>query len=543
MMVNLYRSIKQLVFPILIFTSTISWGAAQPDLMVDDDNCFINRSFYSPFLVSDVYGPSGTESFEKNDRDIKIKIDSDHMISQFVTTEGNLRARLPRGSLVALSFSNETLSLENSQKESGYDFASLFSKLMFFADKAKSIPTRHQSYRHEDKQLDDKLNVTVLTVNEIYSRMQDSDISDKNIENGEIAYDVPAKSLIAINGESRLVAQEDFSFELPHLKHLKQTSKTISVTKDSYFKVNSTNPNEYQAYTCYEQNSNALNTKTYYLVEFFDAENKFHSTQFYINPFEVNFQGKVLPFLDSQVKSLLSVQGKLKRVFERDPKLSSMLISFDEINYQGFLRLPTFENEASGEEESLDEIKSYIHYGSEIDPLDSDDWGQASTVCGIMELSYMWKQYCDQHFAGRGCTLQIGDIAFPVEGFLTGKSGGSKWKKTRKGRRKSKVSKRRSDFTSSPSTGRDILGHRSHHEGTCVDIRPLRKDDEYDPTQIRSSNYDRQKTAAFIRMAKDYGATKRFFNDSKLIKQGLTERQAGHDDHIHICFEEKNFCD
>jgi hypothetical protein len=508
-------------------------------IVIDNDGCFTGRSSYPPFLFSDVYRPSDKEKFAKQDgSEINLKISSDHLIAQYVKTKSNPQARLPRGSLVALNFSKETL---NKKKELGFTLGSFFDSLMSHAIKSKSLPLTHQSYDGASEK-NDHFDIQVLTTNDIYSRMQATETSEASIANGEEAYNVPTSSLIAIDGESRLIAQEDFTFTLPNLPYLNQAARVIQVKKDSYFQVTAYDEKQYEAYTCYKQKDDRLDVKTYYLINFYDADRGFNETQFFINPFEVNFTGNVLPLIEGQVKSVSEVQAKLNRIFSWQPRLEEMIASFGEVNYQGFLRLPTLENE-EGDEESLDDHKSYIHYGSEVDPLASDDWGQASTICGIVELSYLWKKLCDQKYSGTGCTLQIGDIAFPVEGFVTRGSGGSRWKKTNRGTKKQKHLKKSAASSNFVASGKDILGHATHYRGTCVDIRPLRKDSDFKPTNIRSKEYDVNKTIDFVKLAMEYGATKRFFNDRRLIKMELTERQPGHDDHIHICFEEKNFCD
>lgn len=508
-------------------------------IVIDSYGCFTGRSAHPPFLASDVYRPSAKEKFAKQDgSEINLNISSDHLIAQYVQTKTNLQTRLPRGSLVALNFSIETLDKE---KETGFTLGSFFDSLMNHAIKSKSLPLTHQSYDGAPEK-NDLLDIQVLTTNDIYSRMQDTETSEASIANGEVAYNVPASSLIAIDGESRLVAQEDFAFTLPNLPSLNQAAKTIQVKKDSYFQVIAYDEKQYEAYTCYKQSDDHLDVKTYYLIDFYDASQDFKATQFYISPFEANFSGKVLPFIAEQVKALTEAQTKFNRIFSWESRLEEMITSFSEINYQGFLRLPTIENE-DGDEESLDDLKSYIHYGSEVDPLASDDWGQASTICGIVELSQLWKKFCNEKYSGTGCTLQIGDIAFPVEGFVTRGSGRSKWKKTNRGTKKQKHLKKSGSPSNAVVGGKDILGHATHYKGTCVDIRPLRKDSDFKPTNIRSKEYDVNKTIDFVKLAMEYGATKRYFNDRRLIKMELTERQQGHDDHIHICFEDKNFCD
>jgi hypothetical protein len=89
------------------------------------------------------------------------------------------------------------------------------------------------------------------------------------------------------------------------------------------------------------------------------------------------------------------------------------------------------------------------------------------------------------------------------------------------------------------------LGHTTHHEGTCVDIRLFRSDgsryeaywNRPDDRPGHSDGYDPQLTAAFLNFATETVAIdKLFFNDPSVIAQvpGL-EARSGHDDHIHLC--------
>jgi peptidoglycan hydrolase-like protein with peptidoglycan-binding domain len=87
--------------------------------------------------------------------------------------------------------------------------------------------------------------------------------------------------------------------------------------------------------------------------------------------------------------------------------------------------------------------------------------------------------------------------------------------------------------------GGDIAGHQTHEVGLDVDVRPIRKNDNQCSfgTNWRSSSYDRKATRALIKAirATAPGHVKLiYFNDPVLIKEGLTKRFSGHDDHMHI---------
>ncbi len=87
--------------------------------------------------------------------------------------------------------------------------------------------------------------------------------------------------------------------------------------------------------------------------------------------------------------------------------------------------------------------------------------------------------------------------------------------------------------------GGDIAGHTTHEVGLDVDVRLIRKADNQCSlgTNWRSSAYDRAATRALIKAirAATPGHVKLiYFNDPVLIREGLTTRFSGHDDHLHI---------
>lgn len=179
----------------------------------------------------------------------------------------------------------------------------------------------------------------------------------------------------------------------------------------------------------------------------------------------------------------------------------------------------------------------------------ADDRGRTDTffhpdsLCGLLQLAKNWSKKCLQP----GCQIQIGDGFHPDE-----------WG-----------------------------DHGDHDNGTCVDIRPFRTNDD-DITQgtrwhrwkrnsdgqlVRDKKrvnprYDRDKTLRFINMAIKAGATDIFFNDpkinryhinmenrKKILKNKIGHKKyddwwkirgnpktdkRNHDDHIHMCFRINN---
>ncbi len=91
-------------------------------------------------------------------------------------------------------------------------------------------------------------------------------------------------------------------------------------------------------------------------------------------------------------------------------------------------------------------------------------------------------------------------------------------------------------------------GHRSHTNGYCIDIRPMRRGGfENSPLFYGGSGYDAQKTAEFLRMAKQFGATNILFNDPNIRSRTRSSNyvsgvaySGGHNNHMHICIRPEN---
>ena len=89
----------------------------------------------------------------------------------------------------------------------------------------------------------------------------------------------------------------------------------------------------------------------------------------------------------------------------------------------------------------------------------------------------------------------------------------------------------------SKSGGGDLPGHQTHEQGRQVDIRPFRRDGSNAPTTWQSRSYDREQTRNYVEFIKERnpGATV-LFNDPVLVREGLTKRSDGHDNHLHVSF-------
>lgn len=169
--------------------------------------------------------------------------------------------------------------------------------------------------------------------------------------------------------------------------------------------------------------------------------------------------------------------------------------------------------------------RNYVQYGKNEIGLDS--WADPHAACAWTQLAEKWQRECPAADRKR-CTPQIGDAGFLVPGKRIGKL-------------------------------RDPLGHQFHHRGRCFDMRPFRKDGNWQALDIRTNRaaYDAQLTGAFIDFLNRNGASPIYFNDVKTVRRygngpardlcNLKEEYAdigrgvlrcdGHDNHLHFCLE------
>jgi hypothetical protein len=81
--------------------------------------------------------------------------------------------------------------------------------------------------------------------------------------------------------------------------------------------------------------------------------------------------------------------------------------------------------------------------------------------------------------------------------------------------------------------------HHQHRLGVEADMRPICKDGIDRPTNFQSSNYSRELTREFVELLTANAKMHRvFFNDPKLIEESLTRHADGHNDHLHLWFED-----
>lgn len=134
------------------------------------------------------------------------------------------------------------------------------------------------------------------------------------------------------------------------------------------------------------------------------------------------------------------------------------------------------------------------HYNAD-DKGASDVYGKPLTTCAFMKVLEKHQKDCTEP----GCQVQFGDM-FHL---------------------------------------RDWGPHQYHGAGRCIDIRPLKTEDNLMGTSYRSTIYDREKTEKFINLLKKAGGTSVVFDDPKVPGVARTANQS-HADHIHVCFDPKS---
>lgn len=143
------------------------------------------------------------------------------------------------------------------------------------------------------------------------------------------------------------------------------------------------------------------------------------------------------------------------------------------------------------------------------DPLFSDVWGTSEYIQQLIFLTKVWNNWCvglDFVSNKDSCLMQIGDIAW-----------------------------------FNPKNP-DPLGHKTHDQGTCVDMRLFRSDasryeaywNKGDDRKGFGKAYDKRLNALFIDFMWDQGASVILFSD----KSTHAKWAPHHNDHIHVCFDD-----
>ncbi len=122
----------------------------------------------------------------------------------------------------------------------------------------------------------------------------------------------------------------------------------------------------------------------------------------------------------------------------------------------------------------------------------ADAMGNAGSLCVVNRVFEAFNKKCK----GAGCQVQFGDIFYPH----------SVWEGP----------------------------HSSHHKGTCIDIKPFRKNSDADVgINCKSAEYDNNKTQMFVDLLNEAEPIQILFNDTKMKH---VKDYENHEHHIHVCF-------
>ena len=81
--------------------------------------------------------------------------------------------------------------------------------------------------------------------------------------------------------------------------------------------------------------------------------------------------------------------------------------------------------------------------------------------------------------------------------------------------------------------------HKQHKRGVEADMRPLSKDGQDLQLTFSSAQYSQDLTREFVKFLKSNAKMhKVFFNDPKLLAEGVTDHADAHNNHLHLWFED-----
>lgn len=210
---------------------------------------------------------------------------------------------------------------------------------------------------------------------------------------------------------------------------------------------------------------------------------------------------------------------------------------------------------------SIRDRKNYS-WLDEVNPLaepEIDSYINKETKCALLSLLKEWRvNHCPdteeivdvggyKHpniYELRGCRVSIGDISHRIY-------------QSRGVYRRSDGKKISSKYVDDGTM--DQWVHATHTNGHCIDFRPFRKGrfkyeflsvqklkGHGDKWERHQQEYDRGKTAEFIRLAKEeYGATEIYFADPEIYQRSGSSYIPGvearnHKTHIHVCMYPEN---
>jgi len=214
----------------------------------------------------------------------------------------------------------------------------------------------------------------------------------------------------------------------------------------------------------------------------------------YVNFKECNFIEDSMPISN---KSLTSVREILKSIREENPEFGIKDLEILPAHQRWYGNKPTILRDELVkmpiEAGTRKGPHGSYHYRGD-DKVNSDAFMNPNSLCAFNKVLKEWKKECTTP----GCQVQFGDAFHPRS-----------WK-----------------------------GHSTHGSGNCIDIRPLRKDDDLTLNGLKYGweRYSYDKTKKFIELLTRAGGKKLYFNDPKVRKNTSASYSSGHSDHIHVCF-------
>ncbi|ATH07067.1 hypothetical protein BIY24_03680 [Halobacteriovorax marinus] len=225
-----------------------------------------------------------------------------------------------------------------------------------------------------------------------------------------------------------------------------------------------------------------------------DDSNELQSN--YVNFRECNFFEGSMPIKDNQFDAFRSI---LKNFSSDDPnfRLSDLEVVPSHQDWRGntpierrkeLVKVPIDSNGAGP--------FGSIHYRGD-DKANSDAYLKPNALCAFTQVLKKWQQECSEP----GCKAMFGDLYHP----------------------------------------RSWRSHSTHGSGDCIDLRPFRKNDDDTTNGLKYGweRYSRDKTQRFIELLEKAGGSPIYFNDPTIKRETAATHMRGHDNHIHVCFDEE----
>ncbi|WP_290734745.1 hypothetical protein [Halobacteriovorax sp. JY17] len=218
-------------------------------------------------------------------------------------------------------------------------------------------------------------------------------------------------------------------------------------------------------------------------------------TSNYVNFRECNFFEGALPIKDDQLNAFRSI---LTNFNEDNPnfKIADLEMIPSHQEWRGstpierrkeLVKVPIDSNGAGP--------FGSIHYRGD-DKANSDAYLKPNALCAFTQVLKKWQKECSKP----GCKAMFGDLYHPKS-----------WR-----------------------------SHSTHGSGECIDLRPFRANDDDTTNGLKHGwkRYSRDKSERFIKLLEKAGGSPIYFNDPVIKRNTKATHMGGHDNHIHVCFDE-----